>query len=54
LNEKVKLQFRGEFTNFFNLVNLNAPNATLTSTTFGQITGAQAMRQLQLGLRLTF
>ena len=54
LNEKVKLQFRGEFTNFFNLVNLNAPNATLTSSTFGQITGAQAMRQLQLGVRLTF
>ena len=52
--ENVKLQVRGEFTNFFNLVNLNAPNATLTSTTFGQITGASAMRQLQLGLRLTF
>jgi Carboxypeptidase regulatory-like domain len=54
MKEKVKLQFRGEFTNFFNLVSLNAPNATLTSSTFGQITGAQAMRQLQLGLRLTF
>ncbi|MEO8370616.1 MAG: carboxypeptidase regulatory-like domain-containing protein [Candidatus Solibacter sp.] len=54
VREHVKLQFRAEFTNFFNLVNLNNPNATLTSSTFGQITGAGAMRQLQLGLRLTF
>jgi hypothetical protein len=54
LRERTKLQFRAEFTNFFNLVNLNAPNATLTSSTFGQITSASAMRQLQLGLRLSF
>ena len=52
--EKARLQFRAEFTNFFNLVSLNAPNSTLTSSTFGQITGAQPMRQLQLGLRMTF
>nr|MDQ2900642.1 TonB-dependent receptor [Acidobacteriota bacterium] len=54
LRERVKLQARAEFTNFFNLVSLNAPNATLTSSNFGQITSAQSMRQLQLGLRLTF
>jgi len=52
--ERMKLQFRAEFTNIFNLVSLNAPNSTLTSSTFGQITGAQTMRQLQLGLRLTW
>ncbi len=52
--EQTKLQFRAEFTNFFNLVSLNAPNATLTSTAFGQITSANQMRQLQLGLRLSF
>jgi hypothetical protein len=54
LHEKMKLQFRAEFTNFFNLVNLTAPNATLTSSAFGQITSANQMRQLQLGLRLSF
>jgi hypothetical protein len=54
IRENVKLQFRAEFTNFFNLVSLQAPNAVLTSSTFGRITTAQAMRQLQLGLRLTF
>jgi hypothetical protein len=52
--ESIKLQFRAEFTNFFNLVSLNAPNSTQNSTTFGQITSAHDMRQLQLGLRLTF
>ena len=52
--ERARLQFRGEFTNFLNLVNLNTPNATLTSSTFGQITSAGAMRRLQLGLRFTF
>lgn len=54
LAEHVRLQFRAEFTNFFNLVSLNAPNATQSSTSFGQITSARDMRQLQLGLRLTF
>lgn len=52
--EKVKLQFRAEFTNFFNFVSLNAPNSTLSSTSVGQITSAHDMRQLQLGLRVTF
>jgi hypothetical protein len=51
--ERVRLQFRAEFTNFFNLVSLDAPNATLSSSNFGQITSAHTMRQLQLGLRLT-
>jgi hypothetical protein len=54
LHERYKMQFRAEWTNFLNLVSLNAPNATLTASTFGQITSAAAMRQLQLGLRLTF
>jgi hypothetical protein len=52
--ERFKLQFRAEFTNFFNLVSLNGPNSTLSSSTVGQITSAQPMRQLQLGLRLSF
>lgn len=52
--ERLKLQVRGEFTNIFNLVSLNAPNSTFTSPNFGQITTARDMRQLQLGLRITF
>jgi hypothetical protein len=52
--ERVRLQVRGEFTNFFNLVSLNAPNSNQSSASFGQITSAHDMRQLQVGLRLTF
>jgi hypothetical protein len=54
LEQSVKLQFRAEFTNFFNMVSLNPPNANQSSTSFGQVTSAHDMRQLQLGLRLTF
>ena len=54
LRETIMLQFRGEMTNAFNFVNLSSPVSTLTSGNFGQITSAGAMRQSQLGLRLTF
>jgi Carboxypeptidase regulatory-like domain len=61
LREGLTLQARGEAMNVFNLVSLNAPAATAPangtppgSTTFGQVSSAQPMRQLQLGLRLTF
>jgi len=49
------LQFRGEFTNLFNMVSLSNPSATLSNaSTVGTIRTAQPMRQSQLGLRLTF
>jgi hypothetical protein len=62
-SERFKLQFRGEATNVLNKVNLNNPNANIANKTytngvytgtFGKITGAGSMRQLQLGLRLSF
>ena len=50
---------RGEATNVFNTVSLGLPGAAVpaagtTSTTFGVIRTANAMRRLQLGVRLTF
>jgi hypothetical protein len=54
IREAIILQFRGEMTNAFNFVNLSSPVSTLTSGNFGQLTSAGAMRQSQLGLRLTF
>jgi hypothetical protein len=52
---RTKFQFRGEATNVFNFVNLSAPGATLSSTSsFGVISGASAMRVLQVGGRLLF
>lgn len=53
-NERFNMQFRGEALNVCNIVSRNAPNATAGTATFGQITSAQTMRQLQLGLRLAF
>ena len=52
---RVKFQFRGESTNVFNFVNLNAPGGTLSSTSsFGVISGGSAMRVIQVGGRLLF
>jgi hypothetical protein len=52
--ERLGLQLRADAYNVFNMVSLNPPGATVGTATFGVITSASAMRQLQLGLRLTF
>ena len=52
------LTFRAEATNAFNIVNYGQPGNSVpsgaTSTTFGVIRTANAMRRLQLGVRWTF
>ena len=50
----VTLQVRGEATNVFNLVSLNAPTANLASALNGKITAAASPRLIQIGARLTF
>jgi hypothetical protein len=52
LTSDVRLQLRGEFFNAFNHVNFGNPNTTLSSTTFGRITGAGAGRNIQLAAKL--
>ena len=52
--ERVKFQFRGEATNVFNMVSLSGPSSTLSSGTFGVISGASAMRVIQVGGRILF
>jgi len=52
--EHLDLQLRADAYNVFNIVSLNPPGATVGTATFGVITSASAMRQLQLGLRFTF
>jgi hypothetical protein len=58
LPRKTKLTLRAEGTNVFNIVNLGQPGAAVpsgaTSSTFGVIRSANAMRRMQVGLRLTF
>jgi len=52
--ENINLQFRGEALNVFNMASPNAPGATVGTATFGVISSAQPMRQLQLGARISF
>jgi hypothetical protein len=54
IREGMAFQFKADSTNVFNLVSLNAPNATLSSPNAGKITGAAPNRIIQLGARLIF
>ena len=49
----MRLQFRGEFFNLLNRVNLGNPNTNLSSAQFGRITSAGSPRVIQLAARLT-
>ena len=52
--EGADLQFRGEFFNVFNRVNLTQVDGDLVDPTFGTSTGTYAARNIQFSLRLTF
>jgi hypothetical protein len=53
LRERITAQFRIEALNAFNRVQFSAPNTSVTSSSFGVITGqANAPRQLQFGIKL--
>jgi len=53
-NEKHQLSIRFEAFNALNHPNWNTPNLTVTSSTFGRISGTGAMRQLQLAAKYQF
>jgi hypothetical protein len=54
LTERFKLQFRGDFLNAFNRVNLAAPNTTVATSTTGVITASQPARNIQFALKLYY
>jgi hypothetical protein len=62
IHENWVLQARFEAQNVFNMLNLDNPVSTMSSATYGSITGADdgslgptdSNREIQLGLRLTF
>lgn len=55
LKGRPTLQLRVEATNAFNIVNLNNPGANLNApATFGKIRSARDMREIQLGVRVSF
>jgi len=58
-SERQRIQFRGEFFNLANHPNLDIPNHSFGSPTFGQVLSANVYgnkppRQIQLGLRYIF
>lgn len=53
-SERWKLQFRAEFFNIFNRVNLGNPVASVTSAGFGSIASAGDPRIGQMALKITF
>ena len=54
IHDRIKLQFRAEGSNAFNIVNLGTPGTTVKQATFGVISSASQMRQIQVGSKLTF
>ena len=50
----VRVQVRADFFNVFNNVNYGNPNGVFGSASFGRISSAGAMRQIQLGAKLLF
>ncbi|HYO83822.1 MAG TPA: TonB-dependent receptor, partial [Bryobacteraceae bacterium] len=54
ITESQSLQFRSEFFNALNRVNLGNPNATQNSVNFGRITSAGDPRVIQFGLKYRF
>jgi len=54
LTERFKLQFRGDFLNTFNRVNLAAPNTTVATSNTGVINVSQPARNIQFALKLYY
>ena len=54
IKERMRFQFRAEFFNATNRVNLNNPNVTQSAGGFGSITGAGDPRIGQLALKFQF
>ncbi|MGH8245595.1 MAG: hypothetical protein ACREUU_04100, partial [Gammaproteobacteria bacterium] len=55
LRERWRLQFRAEFFNVFNQVNLDNPaGTTFGQPNFGRITGSEDARIIQFGLKLYY
>ena len=54
MSEDSRLQFRAEFFNLLNQVNLYLPNINLNGSSFGKSTQAFDAREIQFALKLLF
>jgi ribosome maturation factor RimP len=52
--ERWKLDFRADFFNIMNHANASNPTGTVTSSTFGEITGFSTPRQIQMSVKVFF
>jgi hypothetical protein len=52
IHERLRLQFRAEFFNAFNHVQLSAPDIDLQDSAFGAISSDRGPRIIQLALKL--
>jgi hypothetical protein len=54
VSERFRVQFRTDFLNMFNRVNLAVPNTTVVTSTTGVIQASQPARNIQFALKLYF
>ena len=55
IRERIRLQYRAEFFNLFNMVNFSNPGGALGTPGFGRSTGTQnQQRSIQMGLKLYY
>jgi hypothetical protein len=54
ITERFKVQFRTDFLNMFNRVNLAVPNTTVQTSTTGLIQASQPARNIQFALKLFY
>jgi hypothetical protein len=54
ISERFRLQFRSDFLNAFNRVNLAVPNTTVNTSTTGVIQNSQPARNIQFALKLYY
>ena len=52
--ERLKFDVRADFFNIMNHANWNNPSASITSSTFGEVTGYGSPRIIQMALKLYF
>lgn len=54
INERFRMDLRGEFYNVLNHANFGLPGHVLGTSSFGSVLSAEGSRTIQLGLRLSF
>ena len=54
VSERWKLLFRSDFFNILNHANWNNPTTSITSSTFGQVTGFGSPRIIQMSMKILF